>query len=213
MRDLYMATKTTSTKQLMHERKSVRKYKQGVTIPQEVLMQLLQDATSAPSSSNTQSWRFLVIQDQEMKKALRPIANNQEQIETSSAVIAVLADIEMYKRAEEIYNASFEQGFMPRDIADMMIENTVKLYSGLPQETLKSIVHFDAGLISMQIMLLAKELGYDTVTMGGFNKAQFAEKFELPQNEIPVVLIAIGEAAEPARNTSRIPAEKITKFF
>ena len=31
-------------KQLMHERKSVRKYKQGVTIPQEVLMQLLQDA-------------------------------------------------------------------------------------------------------------------------------------------------------------------------
>ena len=208
-----MATNTTSTKQLMHERKSVRKYKQGVTIPQEVLMQLLQDATSAPSSSNTQSWRFLVIQDQEMKKALRPIANNQEQIETSSAVIAVLADIEMYKHAEEIYNASFEQGFMPREIADMMIENTVKLYSGLSQETLKSIVHFDAGLISMQIMLLAKELGYDTVTMGGFNKVQFAEKFELPKNEIPVVLIAIGEAAEPARNTSRIPAEKITKFF
>ena len=208
-----MATNTTSTKQLMHERKSVRKYKQGVTIPQEVLMQLLQDATSAPSSSNTQSWRFLVIQDQEMKKELRPIANNQEQIETSSAVIAVLADIEMYKRAEEIYNASFEQGFMPREIADMMIENTVNLYSGLPQETLKSIVHFDAGLISMQITLLAKELGYDTVIMGGFNKAQFAEKFELPKNEIPVVLIAIGEAAEPARNTSRIPAEQITKFF
>ena len=176
-------------------------------------MQLLQDATSAPSSSNTQSWRFLVIQDQEVKKELRPIANNQEQIETSSAVIAVLADVEMYKRAEEIYNASFEQGFMPREIADMMIENTVKLYSGLPQETLKNIVNFDAGLISMQIMLLAKELGYDTVPMGGFNKAQFAEKFELPQNEIPVLLIAIGEAAEPGRNTSRIPAEEITKFI
>ena len=120
-----------------------------------------------------------------------------EQVETSSAVIAVLADVEMYKRAEEIYNASFEQGFMPREIADMMIENTVKLYSGLPQETLKNIVNFDAGLISMQIMLLAKELGYDTVPMGGFNKAQFAEKFELPQNEIPVLLIAIGEAENP----------------
>lgn len=208
-----MTTTLTSTKQLMHDRKSVRKYKQGVTIPKEVLMQLLQDATSAPSSSNTQPWRFLVIQDQEVKEELRAIANNQEQIETSSAVIAVLADVEMYKRAEEIYNANFEQGFMPREIADMMIENTLKLYGGLPAEVLKNIVHFDAGLISMQIMLLAKELGYDTVTMGGFNKAQFAEKFELPQNEIPVVLIAIGEAAEPARNTSRIPAEKITKFI
>jgi nitroreductase len=208
-----MKTAITSTKQLMHERKSVRKYKQGVKFSQEVLLQLLQDATSAPSSSNTQPWRFLVIQDQEVKKELRSIANNQEQIETSSAVIAVLADVEMYKNAEEIYNANFEQGYMPREIADMMIENTVKLYSGLPQEVIKNIVHFDAGLISMQIMLLAKELGYDTVTMGGFNKAQFAEKFELPQNVIPVVLIAIGEAAEPARNTTRIPAEKLTKFI
>ncbi len=208
-----MTTTMTSTKQLMHERKSVRKYKQGVTIPQETLMQLLKDATSAPSSSNTQPWRFLVIQDQEVKKELRAIGNNQEQIETSSAVIAVLADVEMYKNAEEIYNANFDQGFMPREIADMMIENTVKLYSGLPAEVVSNIVHFDAGLISMQIMLLAKELGYDTVPMGGFNKVKFAEKFDLPQNEIPVLLIAIGEAAEPARGTSRIAVEKITKFI
>ena len=208
-----MTLTITSAKQLMHERKSVRKYKEGVTIPQEVLMQLLQDAISAPSSSNTQPWRFIVIQDQEVKKELRAIGNNQEQIETSSATIAVLADVEMYKNAEEIYNSSFEQGFMPREIADMMIENTEKLYSGLPQEILKNIVHFDAGLISMQIMLLAKELGYDTVPMGGFNKVKFAEKFNLPKNEIPVLLIAIGEAAEPGRNTSRIAAEKITKFI
>lgn len=208
-----MTTTMTSTKQLMHERKSVRKYKTGVTIPQETLMQLLKDATSAPSSSNTQPWRFLVIQDQEVKKELRAIGNNQEQIETSSAVIAVLADVEMYKNAEEIYNANFDQGFMPREIADMMIENTVKLYSGLPATVVSNIVHFDAGLISMQIMLLAKELGYDTVPMGGFNKVKFAEKFDLPQNEIPVLLIAIGEAAEPARGTSRIAVEKITKFI
>ena len=102
---------------------------------------------------------------------------------------------------------------MPREIANMMIENTEKLYSALPQEVLKNIVHFDAGLISMQIMLLAKELGYDTVPMGGFNKVKFAERFNLPKNEIPVLLIAIGEAAEPGRNTSRIAAEKITKFI
>lgn len=208
-----MTTTMTSTKQLMHERKSVRKYKAGVTIPQETLMQLLKDATSAPSSSNTQPWRFLVIQDQEVKKELRAIGNNQEQIETSSAIIAVLADVEMYKNAEEIYNANFDQGFMPREIADMMIENTLKLYSGLPAEVVSNIVHFDAGLISMQIMLLAKELGYDTVPMGGFNKVKFAEKFNLPKNEIPVLLLAIGEAAEPARGTSRIAVEKLTKFI
>lgn len=208
-----MTTATQSMTDLMHARKSVRKYKADVTIPQETLAEILTAATSAPSSSNTQPWRFLVFQDQELKKELRGLAYNQEQLETSSAVIAVLADTEMYTRSEEIYNATCEQGFMPRDVADKMIENTINLYKNASKETVKNIVHYDAGLISMQILLLAKERGYDTVTMGGFDKVKFAERFELPANEVPVVLIAIGEAAEPARGTSRMSLERIVKFY
>lgn len=203
----------TALENIMHERHSVRKYKEGVEIPKEKLQYLLQQATTAPSSSNMQPWRFLVIQDQEVKKELRQFANNQEQVETSSAIIAVLGDMEMYERSEEIYNGNFEQGFMTREIADMMITNSRKLYSNLPAEILKNIIQFDAGLISMQIMLLAKDMGYDTVTMGGFDKAKFAEHFQLPQNEFPVVLIAIGEAAVKAHGTSRIAAEELTRFI
>lgn len=204
---------TQTAKDIMHERKSVRKYKEGVTIPKEVLHQLIQDAISAPSSSNMQPWRFLVIQDQEVKNELLPIANNQQQVVTCSAIIAVLGDLEMYERSEEIYQANVELGVMPQDVADMMITNSRKLYSSLPQDVLKSIISFDAGLVSMQLMLLAKEMGYDTVPMGGFNKQQFAQYFNLPANEMPILLIAIGEAAVPAHGTSRIAAEKITRFI
>jgi nitroreductase len=207
-----MATQTQTVKELMHERKSVRKYKEGVIIPKKVLQQLIQDAISAPSSSNMQPWRFLVIQDQEVKKDLLPIANNQEQVEKCSAIIAVLGDMKMYERSEEIYNANVEQGVMPQEVADMMIANSHKLYSSLPQEVIKNIITFDAGLVSMQLMLLAKELGYDTVPMGGFNKVEFAKYFNLTANEVPILLIAIGEAAVPAHGSSRIPAEKITRF-
>lgn len=203
----------TALENIMKERHSVRKYKEGVTIPKEKLQYLLQQATTAPSSSNMQPWRFLVIQDSTLKKELRQIANNQEQVETSSAIIAVLGDMDMYERSEEIYNSNFEQGFMSREIADMKIENSRKLYSNLPADILKNIIQFDAGLISMQIMLLAKDMGYDTVTMGGFNKAKFAEHFKLPQNQFPIVLIAIGEAAEPAHRTSRIAADQLTRFL
>ncbi|WP_274308735.1 nitroreductase family protein [Solibacillus daqui] len=208
-----MTTTITSAKNIMYARKSVRKYKEGVTIPQEVLHQLIEDAISAPSSSNMQPWRFLVIQDQDVKNELLPIANNQQQVATCSALIAVLGDLEMYERSEEIYQANVELGAMPQNVADMMIANSRKLYSSLPQDVLKSIISFDAGLVSMQLMLLAKEMGYDTVTMGGFNKVQFAQYFNLPANEIPIVLIALGEAEIPAHGTSRIAAEKITRFI
>lgn len=208
-----MTTTLNKIEQLMHERKSIRKYKEGVVIPHEKLHTILQNAITAPSSSNMQPWRFIVIEDQEVKKELRQIANNQEQVETSSAIIAVLGDLEMYKKAEQIYDANYDQGFMSREIADLMIKNSLELYGNLPGEKITSLVHFDAGLISMQIMLLAKEMGYDTVPMGGFDKVKFSEKFSLEINEIPILLIAIGEASAPAHGSSRLPLEQIVKYI
>ncbi|MGA3602821.1 nitroreductase family protein [Lysinibacillus agricola] len=198
---------------VMHERKSVRKYEENYKIPQAELEELLVEATTAPSSSNLQPWRFLVIQDEAVKKELRSIANNQEQVETASAIIAVLGDTAMYKNVEEVYTKNFELGYMDEATKNMMIENSLKLYSNLPKEVLKNIATFDAGLISMQIMLLAKDMGYDTVTMGGFNKEAFAQRFELTDNLVPIVLIAIGKAAVPAHGSSRLALNDIAKFI
>ncbi len=204
---------TTPLKQIMQMRKSVRKYNPETKIPRETIMQLLQDATTAPSSSNMQPWRFLVIDDKEIQKNINFFSFNQEQIETASAIIAVIGDIEMYVNAEEIYAKNVELGYMPEPIANKLAQDALTMYGSAPTETLENIVHFDAGLVSMQIMLLAKEMGYDTVPMGGFDKAKFAEYMELPANEIPILLLAIGEAvAPPAYGSSRLPIDRIVRF-
>ena len=207
-----MSQQKSALEKLMDERKSVRKYEPGVTIPRETIQHILQQATSAPSSSNLQPWRFLVIDDQEQKKELRIAGFNQEQIETSSAIIAVIGDIEMYKNAKQINDLNVELGYMPREIADMMISNSEASYSNFSDAERSNIAHLDSGLISMQIILLAKDMGYDTVIMGGFDKVAFAKKYELPANEVPMILIAIGKAAMPARNSSRLPFEQIIRF-
>ncbi|MFJ8519622.1 nitroreductase family protein [Lysinibacillus xylanilyticus] len=208
-----MTTTKSYINKVMHDRKSVRKYDANYKIPQSELEELLVEATTAPSSSNLQPWRFLAIQDEEVKKDLRLIANNQEQVETASAIIAVLGDTEMYNNAEEVYTKNFELGYMDEATKNMMIENSLKLYPNLPKEILKNIATFDAGLISMQIMLLAKNMGYDIVTMGGFNKEAFAERFELTDNLVPIVLIAIGKAAASAYGSSRLALNDIAKFI
>ena len=165
-----MLQQKTALEKLMDERKSVRKYEPGVTIPREQIQHILEQATSAPSSSNLQPWRFLVIDDPEQKKELRIAGFNQEQIETSSAIIAVLGDNEMYKNAKQINDLNVQLGYMPRDIADMMIANSESAYSNLSEIERTNIAHLDAGLISMQVVLLAKDMGYDTVIMGAFIK-------------------------------------------
>ena len=207
-----MLQQKTALEKLMDERKSVRKFEPGVTIPREQIQHILEQATSAPSSSNLQPWRFLVIDAPEQKKELRIAGFNQEQIETSSAIIAVLGDSKMYKNAKQIYDLNVELGYMPREIADMMIANSESAYSNFSEIERTNIAHLDAGLISMQVVLLAKDMGYDTVIMGGFDKAAFAKIYELPANELPMILIAIGKPAMPARNSSRLPFEQIIRF-
>ncbi|MBY0122104.1 nitroreductase family protein [Bacillus sp. S/N-304-OC-R1] len=203
----------TVLSEVIRERKSVRKFDPSYTISKEEIASMLKQATEAPSSSNLQPWRFIVIQDQETKKKVKQIAYNQEQIETCSAVIAVIADTEMHHNIDKIYRSNFEAGNIDEINLERQTQNAKALYPSVPSEVRMNIASFDTGLISMQLMLLAKAKGYDTVCMGGFNKKQFAEEFELDSRYAPVVLIALGKAAAPAYNSTRMAVEEIATFI
>ncbi|QYR23823.1 nitroreductase family protein [Paenibacillus sp. sptzw28] len=197
---------------VIQERRSVRAYDPSVKISREEITEMLEQATLAPSSSNLQPWRFLVIDSPELKQKLHPIAFNQQQVLDASAVIAVLGDVESYKKAERIYGQAVEAGFMPADTAKSFMERTVGMYSSLPPEAARQIVMVDGGLISMQLMLIARAKGYDTVPMGGYDKAKFVEAFGIPAHYAPVMLIALGKAANPGHPTTRLPINEVAFF-
>ena len=202
----------TSFFDVIKERRSVRAYDQSVKISREEMTEILEEATLAPSSSNLQPWRFLVIDSPELKQKLLPIAFNQQQVVEASAVIAVLGDVKSYQKAEQIYGQAVEAGYMTAETAKSFIERSVKTYSSLPAEVARQIVHIDGGLISMQLMLIARARGYDTVPMGGYDKAKFAEAFGISEQYESVMLIAIGKAAKPGHPTTRLPIADVTFF-
>src|SRR5690606_14173319 len=107
--------------QVVNSRRSVRKYDSSVRIPEEELIELLQTATKAPSAANMQPWRFMVVTDEELKQKLVPIANNQSQVGEASAVIIVMADLEMYNLAEDIFGAAYKAGYMSEEVKNNMI--------------------------------------------------------------------------------------------
>ncbi|WP_160720978.1 nitroreductase family protein [Bacillus sp. USDA818B3_A] len=198
-----------SLSDIMKERHSVRKYEADFKISIEEIKDMIKVATTAPSSSNLQPWRFMVILDQETKKELRAIAFNQEQVETASAVVVVLGDKEMYNSTEKVYQSAYEAGFMDKGSMEQLIANANRTYTNAPEEIRKNIATFDAGLISMQLMLIAKERGYDTVPMAGFDKNKFIERFNVSDRYFPIILLPIGKAAVPAHNTTRLPLEDV----
>lgn len=196
----------------MEDRSSVRKYDPDFKIPREELKEMIEQAKTAPSSSNVQSWRFLIVDDKEQQKQLREVAFGQEQVETASAVYVVVGDLNMAENIEKIYEANVEQGYMPREVADATIANTKGMYANFDKETLLNIAHFDAGLITMQLLLLAKERGYGSGPMAGFDKAKLAELFNLKENEFPLLLVVVGKEVGQSYKTSRLAFDDIAHF-
>ncbi len=71
-------------------RRSNRQYKAD-PIPTEVLNQCLEAMRLAPSGSNRQPWRFVVVVDEKVRQALQPACNNQPSIGQAPVVIAACA--------------------------------------------------------------------------------------------------------------------------
>lgn len=197
---------------VIRERRSVRGYDPEVKISREELTEILREATLAPSAANLQPWRFLVIDSPELKQKLLPIAFNQQQVVEASAVIAVLGDLENIRMAEKIYGQTVDAGFMPADTAKSFVERYTGMYSSMPPEAIRQIVYTDGGLVSMQLMLVARAKGYDTVPMAGYDKQKFTEAFGISDRYAPVMLIAIGKAAKPGHPTTRLPIEDVAYF-
>lgn len=197
---------------VIQDRRSVRSYDPQAKISREEMNEILQQATLAPSAANLQPWRFLVIDSQELKQKLLPIANDQQQVIEASAVIAVLGDLEGYKLADKIYGMAVDAGYMPAETATSFVERYQGLFKSMPRETVRQKISIDAGLVSMQLMLVARAKGYDTVPMGGYDQAKFVEAFDIPERYATIMLIAIGKAAKPGHPTVRLPIEDVAFF-
>jgi nitroreductase len=71
-------------------RRSVRDY--GDTpIPDEALMKVLEAARLAPSASNQQNWRFIVVTEEARRRGIAKAASNQMWIAGAPVIIAAVA--------------------------------------------------------------------------------------------------------------------------
>ncbi len=208
------ATKTNDFNSIISGRRSVRQYDPSVKISKEEMTEILTEATLAPSSVNMQPWRFLIIESAEAKAKLATIAKfNQQQVETSAAMIAVFGDLNNFEYAEEIYGTAVERGLMPQEVKEGQLSRLAGHFANLPADINRETVMIDGGLVSMQLMLAARAHGYDTNAIGGFEKDQIAEMFGMDKERyIPVMLISIGKAAAEGYQSVRLPIDKIAEW-
>ncbi|WP_044480114.1 nitroreductase family protein [Paenibacillus antibioticophila] len=205
---------TNDFKEIAFGRKSVRLYDENVKIDRKEMLEMISEATLAPSSVNMQPWRFVVIESDEAKAQLRPLIRfNTRQNDTSSAMVLIFGDLRCYEKAEEIYDQAVAEGKMPQEVREKQLSTIVPYYQSLSRQQMSDIVKIDSSLAAMQFMLVARAHGYDTNPIGGFEADRLAAAFGLdPERYVPVMIVSVGKAAEAGYSSVRLAPEVVTDF-
>lgn len=196
-------------------RKSVRSYDENYKISKLELEEMLELTLKAPSSMNLQPTRMLVIESNEAKEKIKPhMFGNLLQVDTSSQLVLFVTRLDKFEVGLDVFNQSEELGFLPRDVADRQ-RNIIKNRNENYQiEKVINEGHLDTGLQAMQFMLVAKQYGYDTCAIGGFNKDTILSALNIKDdNLLPVLMVSIGKAKEPGFNSFRLSVEDTVEYF
>ncbi|MDT8716786.1 nitroreductase family protein [Clostridium sp. 19966] len=180
-------------KKVIEDRRSANNFVEGIKIPKEDFINIFELLKLAPSCFNIQHARYLVVTDEEKKEKLREAAFNQYKVHTASAAIVVLGDKNAYKDADKLYSGMLQLGMITKFDYDKMINDINSMYDGRGYIFKRDEAIRNASLSAMMFMLIAKDFGWDTCPMIGFDGDRVKELFNIPDSLEPVMLITMGK--------------------
>jgi len=179
-----------------------------------MIEQMIEAARLAPSATNRQPWRFLVVRDKEFRKELRRICLGQRFIEEAPVVIICFGDLERYsaearqKRKEEFIDsgvmATLSGRFSEPEFWTYMDSSPTP-----PREQLLPSIMANTYIAIEHLVLMATALGLGTCWVGAVS-SEINRLFSLADNLVPVAVIPVGyPAGELPPQRPRLALEEI----
>lgn len=195
-------------KEAILARRSIRKFRPD-PISEELVTELLEAARWAPSGTNHQPWRFVVVRNPEVKAQIRQAAFNQKPLTEAPVVLVCCADLTPYakdtrKRIEELVEAG------------ALEPSSLETYPGLKQsadpEALKKIAPhamLNVAIAMEHIALRAVSLGLGTCWIQLMKAREIAKILGLPDTMIITGLMPVGVPDQAPAPRPRFPLADI----
>ena len=174
------------------QRRAVKHFDPNHQMSKAEIDQLFSLAILSPTAFNIQNWRFVLVQNPELRSSIRSVSWNQAQVTDASLLVILCADIKSWEKEPGRYwrNAS-------QETQDFLLPAIDNYYRGLEQvqrdEAMRS-----CGMAAQTLMLTAKAMGYDSCPMDGFDFAAVGKLINVPEDHVIAMFVAIGKALSPA---------------
>ena len=178
--------------QAIETRRSVKAYDANHRMSEAEIEKLIAGAMLSPTAFNIQNWRFVVVRNPELRKQIRAVAWDQAQVTDASLLVVMCADLKAWEKQPGRYWRNAD-----KPIQDFMVPAIDQYYRGKDQvqrdEAMRS-----CGIAAMNLMLHAKEMGYDSCPMDGFDFDAVGKLINLPQDHVIAMFVAIGKGIKAA---------------
>ena len=176
---------------LITERISTTYFEPGFKISDTDFLEILETVRFTPSGYNAQPWEFLLIRDPERLKKLYEIGMNQQKILDAGNLVVVLGN-KAFGRTES--ERILDDWKTHRHLGENKLQG---LKSSLEKKREdhkeREMVIRNTSLAAMNFLLSAENLGFATSPMMGFKQLKLRKFLELPDEILPVLMIALGK--------------------
>lgn len=177
---------------------------------------ILEAGRKSPSSFGMEPWKFLVIQNMELKEKLRPFCWNQPQITTCSDLIIILAKIDAVKPSGDYVPAMFKRREMPQEKFDMYID----LYEKHLSHTMSSDENILAWTARQcyialgNMMTAAASIGIDSCPIEGFEKQNVEDILDLDTSKYQLaVMMPVGYRINEQSAQLRLDFDEVVEYI
>ncbi|MDM5190400.1 NAD(P)H-dependent oxidoreductase [Bacillus sp. DX4.1] len=210
-----------------HFRHACKEFDVNKKISDENFHFILETGRLSPSSFGFEPWKFVVIQNQELREKLLPVSwGAQKQLPTASHFVVILAR----KQEEMRYNSSYISNFMKH--VQHLPEEVITMKSGVYKTFQESDFHLlesDRAMFDWaskqtyialgNMMTAAAQIGIDSCPIEGFNKEKVAtvlkEEGIISEDTFGVsCLVAFGyRTEEPQREKTRQTMDQVVEWI
>lgn len=175
--------------EIMERRTSVRHFDKEKKVEKTDIEQMIEAAILAPSWKNSQTARYYCIMSDDMLKEFGekclPEFNRKNAANASALIVTSFVK----------NRSGFEKTGEPSNEAG------------------NGWGFYDLGLHNGNLLLKAKDLGFDTLVMGIRDEKAIRELLNIDESETIVSVIAVGYAAKRTERPKRKNVEDIAKFY
>ncbi|MBI9070564.1 MAG: nitroreductase family protein [Melioribacteraceae bacterium] len=182
-----------NVKDAIIERRSIKHFDRNHEMTEDEKTELMNLAMLSPTSFNMQNWRFVLVDDKNLKEEIKKASFGQNQVADSSILIILCADLKAWEKEPKRYFRN-----APEEVQNSIVQYMNGFYNG-NERVQRDEAFRSCGIAAQTIMLAAKGMGYDSCAMAGYDSKKVAELINLPEDYIITMFVVVGKKVKEAQ--------------